>query len=141
MTKEGGHMITENILQFDELIRSVAQNSNTRYSFLLGREHLQNQDFLQHKSVFGTGSTRFSHQIILVWLELIAILGMRMSEKMCKIELMLNLDFLHWIQKCIFRSSGNLIPFETGQSFPPVREAIPLQTGKVFNICYSYFRS
>jgi len=33
-------MITENILQFDELIRSVAQNSNTRYSFLLGREHL-----------------------------------------------------------------------------------------------------
>lgn len=36
MTKEGGHMITENILQFDEFIRSVAQNSNTRYSFLLG---------------------------------------------------------------------------------------------------------
>ena len=36
MTKEGGHMITENILQFDEFMRSVAQNSNTRYSFLLG---------------------------------------------------------------------------------------------------------
>ena len=29
-------MITENILQFDEFICSVVQNSNTRYSFLLG---------------------------------------------------------------------------------------------------------
>ena len=29
-------MITEYILQFDEFLRSVAQNSNARYSFLLG---------------------------------------------------------------------------------------------------------
>lgn len=33
---EGEYMITENILQFDEFLRSVAQNSNARYSFLLG---------------------------------------------------------------------------------------------------------
>ena len=41
--------------------------------------------------------------------------------------------------ECIFRSIGNLIPLETGWSFPPVREVIPLQTGKVLIYVIVFF--